>query len=734
MGNVTAHTYDANGNTLTTTDANGLATSDTYDALNRLSTETDAGGGVVSYGYDDVGNRTSMTDANGHTTSYGYDALSHLLSVTNPMGDVTSYTYDPVGNRLSRLDANGATTTYTYDGLNRLTRITYPDQPPVSYTYDALGNRLSMTDLTGTTSYTYGALYQLTSVVSAGGTVSYGYDAAGNRISTTYPDGKVVSYGYDDASRLANVTDWASRVTTYSYDAASRPTGTDLPNGVHTARSYNNANQLLDIAHSKDANNLMTIGYAVDDVGNRLTRSETVETDPTLTDAYGYDNLYRLTSVNYGNPVYADQTYAYDPMGNRTQLVEGSATTNYSYDAADRLLTEQEWDMLLPYAFDDNGNQVSEPHRSFTYDRENRLIQVADWTSDPHGVCADANWDGTVNSGDLLAIANSFGVKGGAAGYDPVIDPRQDGAVNAGDLLLTAGKLMEQCTVATASAYNGDGLRVYKSDSVGKMSYAWDTQASLPVILQQSDGMTYEYGQELLLQEKDGTPSWYLQDGLGSTVELTNAAGAVAGSYIYDVFGSVRSHSGSANAVFTFTGQPADVTGMQYLRARFFEPRLGRLITLDPEGREPGNPYSYADDNPALLSDPTGLISWGQVWDSYSQFAKRGSVAYTYWFLKINEQLASWAFKCYVPGGFSIDLNYLKPPQKKVEPPSGVDYFYLAVASAYYIKPSQAPAPRPAGPIPGVLEPHPMGSPPPRPIPPALDPIVLQLSSFNGRK
>ncbi len=620
-GHTTTYGYDANGNKTSVVDANGKLTSYTYDALNRLESVTDAEGGTVTYSYDELGNRASMTDANGHTTTYGYDALNRLASVTDPVGSVTRYTYDAVGNRTGRLDANGITTTYSYDALNRLTKITYPDQPAVSYTYDSLSDRTSMTDLTGTTTYLYDPVYRLIAVTSpGGGVVCYTYDAAGNRTSITYPDGKVVSYGYDDASRMSTVTDWASRVTTYTYDNASRLTSTGLPNGVHTARSYNDANQLLQIAHTSAAGNLMTIGYSVDNVGNRLTRSETVGTDPTLTDSYGYDSLYRLTSVDYGNPAYADQTYSYDPMGNRTRLVEGTTTTNYAYDAADRLLTAGSTN----YAFDANGNQTREGNRTFTYDRENRLTQVADWTSSPDGVCADANWDGVVNSGDLLAIANAFGTRAGSDAYQPITDPKQDGVVNSGDLLLTAGKLMQQCRVADADTNNGDGLRIYRSEAGGNVRYLWNEENPLPLILEQSDGTSFAYGQELLLQEKNTSAAWYLQDVLGSTVGAASGQGAVNASYGYDVFGRPRS---SANAPFSFTGQQTDTSSLVYMRTRYYDPSSGRFGTRDPLRGRSGSTqaqYVYVDSSPVQFTDPFGLCAQNQpqVFVEYAMVSK----------------------------------------------------------------------------------------------------------------
>jgi RHS repeat-associated protein len=603
LGHATTYAYDANGNKTSLTDANAKTTTYGYDSLNRLTTVTDANGGVVMHSYDAAGNRTGMTDANAHTTQYTYDSLNRLVTVTDPALNTTTYTYDDVGNRLTRTDGNGITTAYGYDSLDRLGQITYPDQPAVSYTYDAVGNRLTMTDLTGTTASAYDAAGRLVSVTNPGGAVVvYGYDAAGKRTSLTYPDGKVVTYAYDDASRLTTVTDWTARVTGYTYDNAARLTGTDLPNGVHAARSYNNADQLLAIAHSKGGSNLVTASYALDAVGNRQARIETVGAGAPLTDNYGYDNLYQLTSANYGEPAYPDQTYSYDPAGNRTQIVEGLTPTNYTYDAADRLLTAGG----TAYAFDANGNQVREGNRTFTYDRENRLIQVADWTTSPDGVCADTNWDGTVDSGDLLAVANAFGTRAGSNAYQPVLDPRQDGAVNAGDLLVIAAKLNEQCQVVDASAYNGDGLRVYRSESGSTQRHSWDTASPLTVIMQDSAGTTYEYGLELILDETAGAPTYYSQDGLGSTVLTTNAAGASTGTYDYDVFGAPRTPP--AAPAFGYTGEQRDASQFVYLRARTYDPAGGRFLTVDPAANYvPGSTYVYTRNAPSNYVDPLGL-------------------------------------------------------------------------------------------------------------------------------
>jgi len=70
--------------------------------------------------------------------------------------------------------------------------------------------------------------------------------------------------------------------------------------------------------------------------------------------------------------------------------------------------------------------------------------------------------------------------------------------------------------------------------------------------------------------------AYYLTDRLGSTTGLTNASGGVTATYQYDVFGAVRTHTG-ASTEWSFTGEQNDPTGLEYLRARYHEPALGRL-------------------------------------------------------------------------------------------------------------------------------------------------------------
>lgn len=58
---------------------------------------------------------------------------------------------------------------------------------------------------------------------------------------------------------------------------------------------------------------------------------------------------------------------------------------------------------------------------------------------------------------------------------------------------------------------------------------------------------------------------------------------------------------------FAFTGEMRDTNGLQYHRARYYNPILSMWTNLDPI--ETPNRYSYVDGNPVNLIDPSGLCN-----------------------------------------------------------------------------------------------------------------------------
>ena len=79
----------------------------------------------------------------------------------------------------------------------------------------------------------------------------------------------------------------------------------------------------------------------------------------------------------------------------------------------------------------------------------------------------------------------------------------------------------------------------------------------------------------------------------------------------YDVFGAVRNLTGSQPNDFTFAGEQVDgSTGLQYLRARYYDMQTGRFLSIDPltHGSQwHGHRYAYAEGNPVWFVDRAGL-------------------------------------------------------------------------------------------------------------------------------
>jgi RHS repeat-associated protein len=118
-----------------------------------------------------------------------------------------------------------------------------------------------------------------------------------------------------------------------------------------------------------------------------------------------------------------------------------------------------------------------------------------------------------------------------------------------------------------------------------------------------------------LVDRRFWQPDVYDTDGLGSTADLTNSSASKTDGYTYDAFGAPTHSPGSSTQPFQFTGQQTDAdSGLQYLRARYYDPGTGRFVGKDPINGSRSipstqNPYAYARNDPTTLSDPTGRYS-----------------------------------------------------------------------------------------------------------------------------
>jgi len=172
---------------------------------------------------------------------------------------------------------------------------------------------------------------------------------------------------------------------------------------------------------------------------------------------------------------------------------------------------------------------------------------------------------------------------------------------------------------STNYAYDGDGNRVSKTDSSSTTNYLIDSNnnTGFAQVLAEFDGsgsliVSYTYGDDLISQERSGVVSYFHYDGLGSTRNLTDSSGTTTDSYWYYAFGELLNKTGTTPNNCLFTGEQFDKNlRFYYLRARYYNPEIGRFITADPvEGNiyEPLSlhKYLYANLDPVNKIDPSG--------------------------------------------------------------------------------------------------------------------------------
>lgn len=568
IGNMTKYFYDQDGNRIKVIDARGDTTSYVYDALNRLIQINNPDGTTVQYFYDADGNLLTEMNGPNNVTTYKYNVHNQVMTITDALNHTTTYTYDGAGNVRTRTDGNGKTITYYYDDNNALREFDYSDNTTVMFTYDGVGNRLTMTDSTGTTRYTSDQLNRLISVVDpVGRQLQMSYDADGNLTSMVYPDSRTVTYNYDNDNRLASVTDWASRTANYSYDPAGNLIKLSLPNQIVTSYAYDKDNRLTGVSNAGPDGIISAFQYTLNAIGERTIVATSGNAAEAGNTTYSYDNMGRLWKAVY--PDGSSVAYSYDSTGNRQQMIKKtgntSTTTTYSYDVADELTQVTTGTTKTLLSYDQNGNLTSSTTGTTTISYQYNAQE------------------------ELASVTNG--------------------------------------TTSVSYGYNGDGFRTSKSITTGAKTTSTQyvlSPTKIPQVLEETSGSSTTdelYGLALLATDPMGTkdaPSYYSYDGIGSVSNVTDGRGNVLGIYSYDAFGTLRGSTGTKTE-FQLNGQQVDSEDeLIYLRSRYYDPTLGRFITRDsdpgiPDVPQTLNRYTYANDDPINLSDPTGKIGLDTV-------------------------------------------------------------------------------------------------------------------------
>lgn len=592
-GNITWLFYDIYVNMIMSTNPLGQSTQYTYDDKGQRLTTTDPDGNTTTFSYDTNGNLISQTDAMGNTQTMEYDAAGNLTRATDARGNSTTFVYDNQNNLLQVTYAEGNTISFRYDAMGRMVRLTGPMGGITTFEYDNLGNRVRETDTLGNThAYSYGCCGLL---LSRDGT-TYEYDGNNRLIRIAYPDGTTMENSYDASGNMVNMRD-ATGISTFEYDAANRLIRYTNPEGRQ-------------------------VNYLLDSVGNVTTL--TYPEGQTVT--YQYDGLNRITQVT--DWLGMSTTYQYDSRGNLAlkNNINSNSTLSATYDAINRLndYTDKNFVGSLvissgSYKYDAEGNVSGivqqlplNPapilsNKNYTYNLANQITsETIGGTSYTH----DAN-------GNL--IRKTLGAQ--------ITDYTYDYEDRLTQIVSPDRTLQYQ--------YDGAGRRTARTVDGVKTGYILDIKPALfmPLAESDADGNIIRYylygaqGELLSTIDASGNQYWYHYDHIGNTLALSDISGNLINKYAYDPFGRLAGMEETVSNPFRFVGQFGvmdEGDNLFYMRARYYDPAIGRFINKDPIGLLGGlNMYAYVGNNPIKLIDPLGLQvsnSWPEARNTISTF------------------------------------------------------------------------------------------------------------------
>ncbi len=186
---------------------------------------------------------------------------------------------------------------------------------------------------------------------------------------------------------------------------------------------------------------------------------------------------------------------------------------------------------------------------------------------------------------------------------------------NAADQLTQASW---QHGVIESYSYDGDNLRIKKINGTTQVVYIRDPSGNVIAEYDQANNLLAEYmyanGHQVAKIMPGGggdTFRFFHGDHLGTALVITNESGAQTWRGEYYPFGEEYSSQGTPNR-YRFVEREMDhATGLIYMRARYYDPRRGRFLSVDPVRGRPKvsqswNRYSYAFNNPLKLIDPDG--------------------------------------------------------------------------------------------------------------------------------
>jgi len=312
------------------------------------------------------------------------------------------------------------------------------------------------------------------------------------------------------------------------------------------------------------------------------------------------------------NVLWGPKAYAYDGSGN----VKAIGGDQYTYDSAGRLIQSTVGDKTESFKYDSFGNliekQVSGANaNTIAVDgSSNRMLGVT-YDAAGNAQTADGGRTYEYDSFNMMARARSTAFGDRRMVYDA--NDERIGMVTVGDSL----------SRWTIRDFEGRIVREYEADSLTSWFWEQDSFYGEGSLL---GGETQEWGYTNTYRY--GGKRHYHFDHLGSVRVVTNDAGRSLGEHDFYPFGTTitRTYQEQLNIAdphvdaMRFAGQWRDFLGLvnvdntEYIdnmHARYYDPNLGRFLSVDPVLGTPGSPqtwnrYVYARNSPLRFTDPSG--------------------------------------------------------------------------------------------------------------------------------
>lgn len=588
--------------------ASGRSTRFLHDADGRILGVQESSGQQTAFGYGPDSQLHSIARNGSPFCTIQRNAEDTLCTIAFWDGSTLRSNHSPTRKPLQIKDRVGAASVFNYDNDDFLTEFINARGESTRFEYNAEGRPATTTHVDGRreSALAYDEMGHPIEVAHNGkSTFTASYSARNCPAALTYRDGSEYKFVRDDKNRLVEATGPGAH-TKFSYDEQGLPIE-ETTNG-ETFRMEYDASGLLTALEYPDKSR---VSFVYDE-DKRLVGCTDWEGGLTH---FAYDGD-RAVAVRTPNRITQQVSLHQNGQPERIRLSEDAqgrvlAETHLEYDIQQRLSSRSEFGSeRLHYVYD------AESQLTGVYVGERWLENYA---YDPAGNrAASHRGPVSVESGNRLTRQGADAYEYDARGN--VIASTVDGQPWTFEYDLRNQMVAAHGPSGTVRfAYDALGRRISKTTDSRQTRYVWcGEQLTREIITTDQRVLTRDYLYQPStykpLAMRLGTDCYFFHTNHAGTPErISNASGKMVWSARYESFGEAHIEVALVENPLRFQGQYYDdETKLHHNRFRYYSPRIGRYLSVDPIGLLGGhNLYTYVGNDPVNRTDPLGL--WWEV-------------------------------------------------------------------------------------------------------------------------